>query len=155
MSEVDLSSPPPEEFLAGIEQFNQGEYYACHDTLEAIWMTAPVFEKPFYQGILQSAVALYHLGNHNWRGAAILLGESLQRLQQYEPEYQGVDVTELVDSGFAWLEALQTLGPEQVRVMANAVTPGLTPIKIREFDLTLPPLHISLTDHSSTDSSGS
>jgi uncharacterized protein len=144
MSEVDLSSPPPEGFITGIEQFNQGEYYACHDTLEAIWMTAPVSDKPFYQGILQSAVALYHLGNYNWQGAAILFGESVRRLEAYEPEYQGVDVTGLVDASFAWLEALQTLGPEQVKVVADAVAPGRRPIEISEFDLTLPPLHISL-----------
>ncbi|NEQ23504.1 MAG: DUF309 domain-containing protein, partial [Microcoleus sp. SIO2G3] len=31
---------PPEEFWQGVEQFNQQEFYACHDTLEALWMEA-------------------------------------------------------------------------------------------------------------------
>jgi hypothetical protein len=38
------------EFWQGIEQFNQEEFYDCHDTLEAIWMDAIATEKNFYQG---------------------------------------------------------------------------------------------------------
>lgn len=133
---------PATAFQTGIKQFNQGEYYACHDTLEAIWMTALAADKAFYQGILQIAVALYHLGNHNWRGAAILLGEGLRRLQPYEPVYRGVDVVALVDCGFAWLGALQTLGSEQVGAIAAAVRPGSEIIEVGGLNLTLPALHI-------------
>lgn len=148
MSKVDSSSPPPEGFLEGIEQFNQGEYYACHDTLEAIWMEATAVEKPFFQGILQMAVALYHLGNHNWQGAAILFGEGLKRLEPFEPTYYGVDVTQLVNCGFAWLEALQVSGPTQVAVIADAIAPGPNPIEIEALKTTLPALHIPMEQHS-------
>lgn len=79
----------PSEFWRGITEFNQGEFYACHDTLEAIWMEAGEPEKTFYQGILQMAVALYHLGNRNVRGAIILLGEGMHRLRRYESDYGG------------------------------------------------------------------
>ncbi|MGK7902131.1 MAG: DUF309 domain-containing protein, partial [Hormoscilla sp.] len=30
----------PSAFWQGIEQFNQQEFYACHDTLEALWIEA-------------------------------------------------------------------------------------------------------------------
>ncbi|HEY9763673.1 MAG TPA: DUF309 domain-containing protein [Trichocoleus sp.] len=143
MSKVDSSSPPPEGFLEGIKQFNQGDYYACHDTLEAIWMEAEAAEKPFFQGILQIAVALYHLGNHNWKGAAILFGEGLKRLEPFEPTYYGVDVVQLVDCGAAWLETLQVAGPTQVAVIADAIAPGIHPIEIEPLKTTLPALHIS------------
>ncbi|MCY7320445.1 MAG: DUF309 domain-containing protein [Phormidesmis sp. CAN_BIN36] len=103
-----------ETFWQAVEQFNQGDFYACHDTLEAIWIEAPTFEKNFYQGILQVAVALYHLGNHNWRGAVILLGEGLNRLRKYQPEYEGVDVDRLISDGTSLLTALQQIGAEQV-----------------------------------------
>ena len=39
----------PEEFWQAVEQFNQEQFYACHDTLEAIWMEAPQPQKTFYQ----------------------------------------------------------------------------------------------------------
>lgn len=115
-----VETPCP-ELWQGIHQFNQGEFYACHDTLEAIWMTASMPEKPFFQGILQLAVALYHLSNRNWQGAAILLGEGMRRLEQFEPDYYDVNVTNLLDIADPWLATLQKLGPDQVDQMAQAL----------------------------------
>jgi len=105
---------PPQEFWQGVEQFNQQEFYACHDTLEALWMEAIDPQKRFYQGVLQIAVACYHLGNLNWRGAVILLGEGIGRLRDYQPVYEGIDVTELLTQSIQLLKALQEAGPEQV-----------------------------------------
>jgi hypothetical protein len=105
---------PPEEFWQGVEQFNQQEFYACHDTLEALWMESSEPQKQFYQGILQIAVACYHLGNLNWRGAVILLGEGSRHLTDYQPEYEGINVTELLTQSIDLLKALQLSGPEQV-----------------------------------------
>lgn len=104
----------PEEFWQGIEQFNQGEFYACHDTLEAIWIEAPVVDKKFYQGILQIAVGLYHLGNYNWRGAVILMGEGLNRLSDYQPEYGGIEVERLIEDVSALLSEIQAAGQDRV-----------------------------------------
>jgi hypothetical protein len=105
---------PPEEFWQGVEQFNQQEFYACHDTLEALWMEALEPQKQFYQGVLQIAVACYHLSNLNWRGAVVLLGEGIRRLRDYQPVYEGIDVTELLTQSIQLLKALQQAGPEQV-----------------------------------------
>jgi hypothetical protein len=104
----------PSEFWQGIEEFNQCEFYACHDTLEALWMEASEPEKRFYQGVLQIAVGCYHLGNLNWRGAVILLGEGMRRLEAYEPAYSGIDVTELREQSAELLTALQQAGAENV-----------------------------------------
>ena len=105
----------PAEFWQGIEEFNRREYYACHDTLEALWMEAGEPEKRFYQGILQIAVSLYHLGNENWRGAVMLMGEGIRRLRDYEPSYFGIDVETLVTQSIALLQALQGAGAENVK----------------------------------------
>lgn len=112
MSSPHSNADSYELLQKGITEFNQGEFYACHDTLEAIWMEAEYDEKPFYQGILQIAVAFYHLGNLNWRGGAILLGEGLGRLRKFEPVHQQVDVARLVDDAFDWLSRVQEAGPE-------------------------------------------
>ncbi len=113
-------SPLHSPFQRGIDEFNSGQFYACHDTLEAIWMDVEQAEKPFYQGILQVAVAFYHLGNLNWRGGAILLGEGINRLRRFEPTYEGVNVEAFVDQSFEWLEWVQSAGEEGLEtLMAN------------------------------------
>lgn len=109
------------EFWQGVQQFNQREYYACHDTLEAIWMEASEPEKTFYQGILQIAVALYHLSNQNLRGATILLGEGTKRLRRYLPDYAEIDVSDLVEQSVNLLLLLQQAQPEQVPALAAQV----------------------------------
>ena len=116
------NSAQPAEFWQGVEQFNQGDYYACHDTLEAIWMEAKTSDKGFYQGILQIAVGLYHLSNLNWKGAAILLGEGSHRLHAYGDLYGGIDLADLSDQATDWLRALQTTGPDQVHRLAGVLS---------------------------------
>ena len=109
-----MSQEETEEFWQGVEQFNQGQFYACHDTLEALWMEAIEPEKTFYQGVLQIAVGLYHLGNSNWHGAVILLGEGIKRLDKYPGTYGGIDVDELIISSADLLKTLQQAGAEKV-----------------------------------------
>lgn len=106
-------------FLQGVEQFNQRQFYACHDTLEALWSESAEPHKSFYQGILQVAVGCYHLENHNWRGAVILLGEGVRRLSEYQPDYEGVDVTHLVQESQQLLFYLQQTEPERVGEVAK------------------------------------
>ncbi len=104
------------EFQQAIAEFNQQQFYACHDTLEAIWVDAPEMDKRFYQGILQVAVGCYHLSNDNLRGAIILLGEAVRRLADYQPNYEGIDVEQLLEQALALLQTLQQLQPEQTQV---------------------------------------
>jgi hypothetical protein len=111
---MNQQSSLPEAFWQGVQEFNQGEYYACHDTLEELWMEATEPHKTFYQGILQLSVSLYHLHNENLRGAAILLGESIKRLENYEPSYEGVDVDSLLADSAEMLSFLQQTDPETI-----------------------------------------
>ena len=108
-------------FLQGIEQFNQRDFYACHDTLEAIWIDSSEVDKRFYQGILQVAVGCYHLTNHNWRGAVILLGEGVRRLKDYQPDYETVDVNQLLEESQLLLKYLQTTDPDNIAEVAKTL----------------------------------
>ncbi len=107
---IEMVASP--EFKRGIKEFNQQQFYACHDTLEAIWVDAEEADKRFYQGILQVAVGCYHLSNDNLRGAIILLGEAVRRLCDYQPDYEGVNVELLLEQATQLLQALQQLPPE-------------------------------------------
>jgi predicted metal-dependent hydrolase len=111
-----MSEIMPEEFWQGVEQFNAGQFYACHDILEALWIDSIEPDKTFYQGILQIAVGLYHLGNHNQRGAMILLGEGSNRLRRYLPSYGGINVEELFTQSVDLLTILQQ---ESLETLAN------------------------------------
>jgi uncharacterized protein len=104
----------PGSFWQGVREFQQGQFYECHDTLEALWIEAQEPNKTFFQGILQIAVACYHLGNQNWRGAVILLGEGMRRLSPYQPDYGEIDINHLLDTSGELLNRLQTTGPERV-----------------------------------------
>ncbi len=121
-----MSSSIPQEFWQAVEQFNQQDFYACHDTLESLWMEAAEHEKKFYQGILQIAVALYHLSNHNWKGAAILLGEGMSRLKPYQPTYFEINVEQLIQSSGQILGKVQELGPENVVKLAEELFGNMT-----------------------------
>ena len=110
-----------EEFLQGIEQFNQRDFYACHDTLEAIWIDSVESDKRFYQGILQVAVGCYHLTNHNWRGAVILLGEGVRRLRDYQPDYETVNVAQLLEESQVLLKYLQATDPDDIVEVAKTL----------------------------------
>lgn len=119
----------PAEFWQGVDQFNQHDFYACHDTLEAIWINALPADKNFFQGILQIAVALHHLGNENWRGAVILMGEGLSRLRSYPSNYGNIDVDELMEDTAILLKQLQLAGAEQIGGIAQQLRDGLNPLQ--------------------------
>ncbi|MGM3307965.1 DUF309 domain-containing protein [Anabaena sp. WFMT] len=109
-----MSDDLPQEFWQGVEQFNSGQFYACHDTLEALWIEATEPEKSLYQGILQIAVALYHLGNRNLRGAMILLGEGSNRLRRYPASDCAINVEEFFTQSVELLKELQQTDPEKI-----------------------------------------
>jgi predicted metal-dependent hydrolase len=116
-------------FWQGIAEFNRQEFYACHDTLEALWMEATEPQKTFYQGILQIAVGCYHLENNNWRGAVILLGEGVRRLRAYPSDYEGIDVTRFSGESLDLLTFLQTLDPEELPAVVKRLSnPGEHPL---------------------------
>jgi uncharacterized protein len=135
----------PDAFWLGVDQFNQRQFYACHDTLEPVWIEAESGDKNFYQGILQVAVALYHLGNHNWRGAVILMGEGANRLRGYAPTYGEIDVELLLDQTLELLHHLQQTGAEAVARVALQLgvgehsTEGETSTEVEIADAPPPP----------------
>jgi predicted metal-dependent hydrolase len=112
------SEKPPERLpdlvLQGIEEFNRGEYFECHEYLEEAWMQESGRVRYLYQGILQVGVGFYHLQNGNWRGATGLLRNGTTRLKEFEPETLGVNVKKLVRESEHCLQQLETLGRNRI-----------------------------------------
>ena len=79
-------------YLAGIEKFNECDYYESHEIWEELWTEYRGASRKFYQGLIQAAVALYHFGNGNIRGARKLHGSVHGYLEAYAPHHLGLDV---------------------------------------------------------------
>ena len=84
-------------FEKGIEEFNRQYFFEAHDTWEELWMETTGSHRLFYQGLIQTAVGFYHLGNENYKGACSQFGKALAKLEQYLPAYHGIDTKDLVD----------------------------------------------------------
>lgn len=105
---------PPPGLLAGIAQFNAGQYWECHETLEDLWRPEADHIRYLYQGILQVGVGFYHLRRGNYRGAVNKLRGGLAYLAPSAPVCLGIDVARLRAETGAVLAAVEAAGPHQV-----------------------------------------
>lgn len=117
------AEPAPDALIEGIRQFNCGEFFECHETLEALWKAEPGPIRELYQGILQVGVGLYHAERGNYPGATLTLGRGLDRLRHFQPECHGVDVDELVRQAEAAAEQLHRLGPQRIDEFESRLIP--------------------------------
>lgn len=106
--------PPPAALLYGIEQFNAGEYWECHETLEGLWIAEPREVRDMYQGILQVGVAFHHLRNQNFPGAIKMFRRGLPRLWRLPEVCQGICVADLAQAARCVHDLALELGPEQL-----------------------------------------
>ena len=113
---ADTSNPEslPDLVLKGIEEFNRGEFFECHEYLEDAWREETRSIRSLYQGILQVGVGFYHQRNGKWRGATSVMRSGIERLRGFEPETLGIDVSKLVRESERCLRELETLGLERV-----------------------------------------
>jgi len=79
-------------YIEGIEHFNRQEYYESHDIWEELWTDYRGPSRRFYQGLIQSAVALFHFSNGNTHGARKLYHSSRAYLNDYRPKHLGLDL---------------------------------------------------------------
>jgi len=105
---------PPPQLLEGVEQFNRGEYFEQHETLEVLWRveTRPV--RRLYQGILQIGVAFYHLQRHNYHGVVYMLTRGSAHLEPFAPACQRIDVASLIELAASTLRVVEQLGPTRL-----------------------------------------
>ena len=80
----------------GIREFNGEDFFACHDTLEEVWMGVRGEERRFFQGLIQVATGYYHLTGENYPGAEHLLERGIAKLLGFLPVHRGIDLADLV-----------------------------------------------------------
>jgi len=116
---------PPGELLRAIDEFNRGDWFDSHETLEDLWAGEVGEMRDFYQGILQVAVALHHWRGGNFKGAVSLLARGSEYLRRVRPVCQGVDVSGFVAAADRMREDLTALGAERMSVLDHSLIPRL------------------------------
>jgi predicted metal-dependent hydrolase len=109
------AAPAPPELIQAIHEFNAGEFFEQHETLELLWRATPDEIRHLYEGILQIGVGLHHLFNkHNFRGAAVKLDHGIRLLEAFPPVCHGVDIERLRRDAKAARAHLLELGPKRL-----------------------------------------
>ncbi len=115
---------PTPQMLKAFEQFNRGEYWEQHETLENVWRSErdPSIRN-FYKGIIQVGVGFYHLSKGNYRGVVKVLARGINYLKPYAPECYGVEVARLIQEASVIYHRARELGPERLGDIPRASLP--------------------------------
>ena len=94
------AQPMPERdtravFQRGIDLFNAEEFFECHEFLEEVWTLSQQPDRWFLQALIHFAVGFYHHGRGNRNGATRQLRKGLRKIEQYLPEWDGVNTGEI------------------------------------------------------------
>ena len=123
MSTSDCTYDP--RYLAGLWFFNARDFFAAHEVWEDLWHASVAPERRFYQALIQAAVALFHYGNRNGRGAARLFASSRDYMRPYRPAYLGLDVAAFWEQ-MEWCCAGLLAAPEAPPPLATEAIPTIT-----------------------------
>ena len=111
-----MTSHSKDHLREGIDLFNRERFFECHEMLEEAWLGASGEQRTFLQGLIQIAVAFYHLRRENLVGAGRLLTAGMEKLSAFAPERDAVDVAALLAALKPLLEASAagTIGPDSI-----------------------------------------
>ncbi len=108
------AQPMPPLVKQGLEEFNAGEYYKCHETLETAWMAESGPVRDVYRGILQVAVAYYQIQRGNYNGAMKMFLRSLQWLEPLPEKCHGIEIAQFRADAYQVRLTMEALSPEHI-----------------------------------------
>src|SRR5947207_3881552 len=123
MNALICGESPPALLLEGIAQFNRGEYFEQHETLERLWRAERREVRRLYQGILQIGVAFHHLRKQNHHGTVYMLTRGSRYLAPFAPRCQRLDVEALLAAAAAALREGERLGPARLGELHWSLAP--------------------------------
>jgi CheY-like chemotaxis protein len=115
--------PLSELAVAGLREFNRGDYYEQHEYLEKAWMQESRPIRSMYQGILQVGVAFYQIQQNNWAGAVKMFRRGLPRLRDLPDVCQGVQLGRFRAAAEGIHGEICRLGPEDLAHFDRAQFP--------------------------------
>ena len=132
MTKNECAERPQALVLKGVEEFNRGEFFAQHETLETAWRAESRPVRGLYQGILQVGLALYQIERGNWPGAHKMFERGLRRLRSFAPECQGIDVARLIAEAERVRDEARRLGAGRLHELDRTLFPKIT---VQEYPL--------------------
>jgi predicted metal-dependent hydrolase len=112
-------------YIEGIERFNRQEFFEAHQVWEEVWLEQELPAKDFYKGLIQVAIGLHHFRNGNTRGIRKLYHSSRKYLQEFLPEFQGIDVGQLLSDMDS---CCREVANSQEEVPSGEFAPELAPV---------------------------
>ena len=109
----------------GIQEFNDGDYFECHETLEDVWMIEVGPDRPFYQGLLQLSVGCFHLLNRNYVGAESQWSKAHAKLKDFGDRHLGVELKSLIEGILRCQEMLAMVQSGQRREFDLSIIPQI------------------------------
>jgi hypothetical protein len=120
---TECDGQPPAELLKGIHEFNAGELFEQHETLELLWRATESDIRYLYQGILLIGVGFYHQEQGNYHGAQAKLAAGIEMLEWFRPACQTVDVDDLIARTRVCLEQIRALGRDRLGEFDRSLVP--------------------------------
>lgn len=123
ISPVSLARHPL--YARGVQLYQAGEFFACHEVLEELWTPMRGPHRIFLQALIHFAVAMYHQQRSNRLGAQRQLRKALRKLEPYAPFYEGLETDALMAEGRAALDRIiADQGAEPPRMLLQSFLDG-------------------------------
>jgi uncharacterized protein len=116
------SEPLPEGVVRGLEEFNAGQFFEQHETLELVWRAELRPIRDLYRGVLQIGVACLQVERGNPIGAIKMIDRATKWLQPFRPVCQTIDVDRLLDDAARLRQAIEQSG-DRVESVSRALFP--------------------------------
>lgn len=105
--------------------FNHHLFFEVHEVLEPQWMKEQGEVKSFLQGLIQVAVAFYHLERGNLAGTRSLLYEGLIKIAPHSPACLGVELQDFIAGLEQCRQDIAGLSPETYKQFSPAMIPRM------------------------------
>jgi hypothetical protein len=99
--------------------FNKGDYFLAHEFLEEAWKEDRTDGRDLYQGVIQIAVAYYHIKKSNYRGALKMFQRSQKWLDWLPDICRGINVAKLRADAINVYNLLIDLGPQRMNEISS------------------------------------
>jgi predicted metal-dependent hydrolase len=95
----------------GIRLFNAGRFFESHESLEDFYSRAADEHKPFLEGLVQLAAACRMFRDFaEVKGSVRMVRQAVIRLENYQPGYLGIRVSDLISALEEWAKQAEAEG---------------------------------------------